>query len=77
MNWLPVDSMRYSLVIMEREHIPVYGELLFREATSHETLLRPFFMLLIPNGLVVLARHSCIFARPLVSPLSHASKSLT
>jgi len=43
MNWLPVDSMRYSLVIMETEHIPVYGELLFREATWHETLLRPFF----------------------------------
>ena len=36
----------------------VYGELLLRRATWHETLLHPFFMLLISNALLVLARHS-------------------
>jgi hypothetical protein len=37
---------------------PVYGELLFRQATWHATLLHPFLYLLIPNALLSLARHN-------------------
>jgi hypothetical protein len=43
----------------------VYGELLFHQATWHATLLHSF-MLLIPNGLLVLVRHNPKGIRPCV-----------
>ena len=47
---------------------PVDGELLFRKGTRHATLLHPFFILLISNGLLVLARHTSRAASTISSP---------
>ena len=46
---------------------PVYGELLIAKSQGMPHCYIPFFMLLIPNGLLVLARHS---------PLSFSVRSL-